>query len=452
MPNLLRLHDSGTEWSEINQASSGTTQWVWTDLDLYLDAIAAHPGTTVMETFTAIPCWAAGISQQNCTFSRVYTHGTNVIPTDLANNPSGGSPFFNAFVTAFVQHCSTNMNCVGPCPVHQTCNSTDLILYFDMWNEWDISDHWLKGAPPTGCGTSASACAQLLYDMIAPAVSIIHQYIPTAVILMPSATMGSPLTYQCDLAAWLNTENTNNGGTHISKVVNWHAYLTAGSGANTNTPEYQWANFGANFLAVQNSTSYSTNCGLPNGTSYDTHGWSSAPWVDSETNFIGNAGNYACPVTTTVPPPTGHYSETDCAGQIARWQLLHDSNSASGLFWYYGNTTIGNGPTTPVSYATVYTNLQDYLIGGTRNGSCSSSGTAPQVWTCNYTQGSTPVQFVWACTLGSNGYCTATTSTFPHSTTGTGFTSYRNLSSSDQTWHTISGNSVTIGAVPVELE
>ncbi len=259
MPNLLRLHDSITEWSEIvyqqesNSIVSGgcLTQCNWNDLDAYLDGIAAHPGTTAIETFASIPCWAAGFSLTNCpNKTNVYPHGTNYIPTDLASNPPGGSGFFNAFVTAFVQHCSPNLNCVGPCPHGVVCNATNLIQYFDLWNEWNMTGHWYQAAPPQGCGTTAAACAQLLYYMVAPAVAIIHQYIPNAIILMPSVTMGSPQTYQCDLAAWLNTENTNNNGTHISNVVNWHAYLTAGSGAATNTPEYQWNNFGKNFLAV----------------------------------------------------------------------------------------------------------------------------------------------------------------------------------------------------------
>src|SRR5258708_23026332 len=53
MPAGLRLHDSGTEWSEIEQTSGVYT---WTDLDVYLDALAGHlingRPRPVVETFT----------------------------------------------------------------------------------------------------------------------------------------------------------------------------------------------------------------------------------------------------------------------------------------------------------------------------------------------------------------------------------------------------------------
>jgi hypothetical protein len=169
MPNLLRLHDSGTEWSEIEQMKNTYT---WCDLNAYLDAIAAHLPRTVIEVFTAVPCWDTKVT--TCGIGD-YPHGTNYLPDDLT---STGSPAFNAFVTQFVQHCSTNMNCVGPCPQGQTCNSTNLIKYFDLWNEWDLNEHWMQGAPPNGCGTTASECGLELYYMVAPAVPIIKQYIP----------------------------------------------------------------------------------------------------------------------------------------------------------------------------------------------------------------------------------------------------------------------------------
>src|ERR1700678_1902673 len=53
-PGTIRLHDSGTTWQRL---TAGPEAYKWTNLDLWLDAIAAHQPRTVLFTFNRVPCW-----------------------------------------------------------------------------------------------------------------------------------------------------------------------------------------------------------------------------------------------------------------------------------------------------------------------------------------------------------------------------------------------------------
>lgn len=384
MPKLLRLHDSKTFWSAIQQSS---TTWSWTDLDAYLDLLAAHPGEIGAEQFTSVPCWDS--STGTCGIIANYPAGTNGYPSDLT---ASGSPSFNAFVTAFVQHCNANGHCVK-----------NYIPVYQMWNEWDLSVHWV--------GTM-----QQVYWMVAPAVAIIRGNVPNALIIMPSTTPDSDtgLGYATDFQNWLNYENTYG---RISDWIDWHVYLTHTS-STTFTPEQQTANYvtgAGNYLAMQNGTP----------------GWNMTPWINSETNFDAGTG-YACP---------SPYGEADCAGQIARWQILLDSNGASGLWWYYWNQTIGNGPTTPVSYATVYQTLQSLLAGGSFTAAATSDGNNPATWSAPFVEAGGQAA-VWLWTDSVNG---SKTYTVPN-----GYTDYRDLLGGTTT--VTSGQSITITTEPILLE
>src|SRR5580700_540581 len=54
-PGTLRLHDTGTQWANIEGGGAGVYQW--NNLDAWLDAIAAHQPLDVIEVFTWVPCW-----------------------------------------------------------------------------------------------------------------------------------------------------------------------------------------------------------------------------------------------------------------------------------------------------------------------------------------------------------------------------------------------------------
>jgi hypothetical protein len=272
--------------------------------------------------------------------------GTNIPPNDLKTT---GSPSFNNFVTEFVQHCSAAGNCAGNCPPGRICASTNLIRYYEMWNEWNTTVRW------TGTTTQ-------LYQMLAPAVQIIRANVANAVILTPSTTSGNVAQFK----AWLNLETTNG---RLSDRVVWHEYLF------DHSPEEEWTQFGAVYVSTQASLT----------------AWKNVPWADTETNFDVNT--YACPTT---------FSANDCTGQIVRWQLLHSSNGALNLNWFKWNETIGSNP----QYQTAYYYMMQYLVGGKFGGPCTSTGGSTPTWTCTFTKsdGVTAALWVWTPNEGGTNF------------------------------------------------
>jgi hypothetical protein len=388
---LLRLHDAGTYWSDLNP-SSGT--YDFTNLDAWLDVIAQHEPVAVSQVFTWVPCWD---STGTCGVEPVAKTGSNGIPIDLTTN---GSPAFNDFVTAFVQHCSPAGNCVK-----------NIIQYYEMWNEWNLPIHW------TNCGSTMAQCAQALYQMLAPAAQIIKANVPNAVIFTPSTTPESS-TYQCDFLTWLDLENTSG---RISDWVTWHVYLTTPSGSSTNLPETQWSNYNQNFLNIQAGGS-APGCSEPATTQ-----WASIPWANTETNFSGSTiVDYQCPPI---------YSAEDCTGQIVRWQILHDSNGASGLFWYYWLDTIGSNP----QYETAYYYMMQYMLGGKYTAAASSSD-GGTTWSAPFTESNGTVA-TWAWTTNEAG----TSYSVP-----SGVVDYKDLSGNTHTAAT--GQQITLSTEPYLFE
>jgi hypothetical protein len=381
-PGLLRLHDAGTHWASIDE---GNGVYYWSVLDQWLDLIAQHQPVKVIQTFSWVPCYLVGPTQ--CLAPPIAPDGTNVPPGDLT---ASGSPAFNAFVTAFVQHCSAKGNCVK-----------NLIRGYEMWNEWDIHFHWT--------GTMAQ-----VYQMVAPAVAIIRANVPNAIILTPSATPDSDtgLGYQADFQNWLNYENANG---RISDWIAWHSYLTV-TATTTNTPEVQWNKYNANYLAIQASTP----------------GWETTPWLNAETNFDGAPPpglNYTC--------PSKQFTPADCTGQIVRWQLLHASNGARAVAWYKWKPTIGLNS----QYETAYYSMMQYLAGGRFPSPCAVAATpwAP-TWTCNFTE-SSGTTALWVWTSSENG----TNFTVP-----SGYVDYRDLNGNKTT--VTAGQTIPISVEPIMLE
>ena len=379
-PGFLRLHDSDTFWSQLEPSPN---QYDWKALDIWLDTIAQHEPIDVSQVFMWVPCWDA----PTCVAPPVaQPNGTNAFPNDLT---ASGSPTFNSFVTAFVQHCSPAGNC-----------TKDIIKYYEMWNEWNQPVHW-TGTPLQ------------LYRMLAPAVAIIRQNVPNAVILSPSTTAGET-TYVNDLKTWLGNENQYG---KISDWVAWHLYLgDVNNAAATNTPEFQWQKYATNLIDAQQSVS----------------GWADVAYANTETNFHGQKADvpYTC--------SAAQYSADDCTGQIVRWQLLHTSFGASNVTWYKWNITIGSNP----QYAQAYYSMMQYLEGGKFTANCSftTDGGNNQIWSCPFTEASgTTALFVWTPTEGN-------TVAF---SVPSGFTDYKDLTGSTTT---ISGATINIGPEPIMFE
>jgi hypothetical protein len=373
-PGSLRLHDVYTSWSDLS-TGPGTYDWTW--LDTWLDMIAQHRPLQVIEVFSWVPCWNAN----TCEAPPVAPTGTNSPPLDLTQS---GSPAFNNFVTEFVQHCSAAGNCVGNCPPGKACASTNLITLYEMWNEWNTSVRW-------------SGSATQLYQMLAPAASIIRANVTNAVILTPSMTAGNASVF----TSWLNLESTKG---RISDWVAWHDYLVG------NTPEYEWG--------IQSAIYLSNQVSLP--------AWKSMPWADTETGF--NTHNYTC---------AAKFNAQDCAGQIVRWHLLHLSNGAQSLNWYRWNEIIGSKST----YETPYEFMMQYLTGGKFTGPCTSTvGQTPAIWTCKFSESSAKTA-LWVWTPSESG---------AQFTVPSGYVDYRDMSGG--TAPVYGGQSISVSTMPVMLE
>jgi hypothetical protein len=228
-PGLIRLWDSQVQWAGINTAAK---VYNWTRMDAWLDVIAAHQPRAVMYTFGHVPCWdGAGTCKNQA--------GENTNPSAPADLSVSGSPAFNAFVTALVNHCNPNGKCVK-----------DFIKYWEIWNEPNSATYW--------GGTIAQ-----LYQLAAPTVSIIKANVSGAQILTPPVSGGNTTW----MSSWLSTENTNG---RLSDIYAFHIYLQG------QTPEARYYGPVQNMVKLKNSTT----------------GWASTPWWNTETSFQSNT--YVC--------------------------------------------------------------------------------------------------------------------------------------------------------------
>jgi hypothetical protein len=222
-PGTVRLWQSGTEWALLQ---TGDNSYDWKYLDTWLDLIAEHQPTEVMYTFGLVPCWisAASCDGKGWGMRHNFSDGP---PRDLTSN---GSPAFEGFVTALVQHCSPAGHCVK-----------DYIKHWEMWNEANTPWFW--------AGTAAQ-----LYDMFKPVIPIIRNNIPGAVISTPPVCGGDTAW----MTSWMTLENTNG---RLSDVYGIHIYLES------DTPEQRLGTL-QRMLNTKNA-----------------NGWTTTPWMNSETNF-----------------------------------------------------------------------------------------------------------------------------------------------------------------------
>jgi len=224
-PGMIRLWDSQVQWHLLNP---GPGVYNWRTLDAYLDTIAAHQPRDAMYTFGYTPCWA---TKRACERS----WGSAFPPDDLA---AGGSPSFNAFVTALLGHCSPAGHCVK-----------DTIKYWELWNEANSPNYWGGTVPQ-------------LYQLMAPAVAMVRGKVPGALVLTPPVTRGDT-DWMRD---WLNQENSNG---RLSDIYSFHLYLQG-------KPPEPRAAIMKEMVELKNSTS----------------GWSDTPWMNSETSF--DAITFSC--------------------------------------------------------------------------------------------------------------------------------------------------------------
>jgi hypothetical protein len=223
-PGTTRLWDAGTSWAILQ---TGSNSYDWTNLDTWLDLVAAHQSTAVIFTFGHTPCF---IAKTACNSNLSQASGKYWSPSPPSDLTANGSNTFNAFVTALVQHCSVAGNCVK-----------DYIKYWEMWNEPNLTHYW-------------SGSVNQLYNMFKPAIPIIRANVPGAIVSTPPIC-GGDTTY---MASWLALENSNG---RLSDYYGFHSYLSGYE------PETR-INMIAHMIDTKNSA-----------------GWTTTPWMNTETNF-----------------------------------------------------------------------------------------------------------------------------------------------------------------------
>lgn len=362
-PGTVRLWSSGTDWADLQSAAN---TYDWFNLDTWLDLVAEHQPRQVMYTFGHVPCFIAGKVGIQC--EQWPNPWSPVPPTDLTQN---GSPTFNAFVTALVNHCSSAGHCVK-----------DYIKYWELWNEANLPTYW-EGTPTQ------------LYDMMKPAVAIIHDNIPGAIVSTPPVCGGEALWMQY----WLNLENTNG---RISDYYGFHIYML------DSEPETRMSEV-EKMVSTKNSS-----------------GWTTTPWMNTETNW-----------DHTTHECSSNFSQDDCNGQLVRWHVMQYAyqggvGGAVGIDWYFW-PSIEN-------YDTYYYTMMQWLVGSNFTVSCSTSG---NVWTCPLTESNgTAALVVWNAT-GNAQY-----------KPGTQYVDYKEMNGTygGTTVQISPGQTTTIGYVPIMFE
>ena len=367
-PGAVRLWDSGTSWS-ILQPSSNT--YDWTNLDTWLDLIAEHQPTTAMFTFGHVPCWAT--NGQQCS-NYGWDNWSSNPPTDLT---ASGSHSFNAFITQMVSHCSPAGHCVK-----------DYIKYWEGWNEANLSHYWN--------GTQLQ-----LYQLTKPAMAIIRGAIPGAIVSTPPAC-GGDVPW---MTSWVQLENSNG---RISDYYGFHVYLM-------DLPPETRINMVGRMVDVKNN-----------------NGWSSAPWMNTETNFV-----------TATDECSSQYSTEDCRGQLVRWHVLQYAyqGGPGGAFligWY-------NWPSinSSIDYDPYYYTMMDWLVGGTFKTSCTTTQKNGTLYTCPMTEANgTSALIVWN-TSGNVQYTPASE-----------YVDYKEMNGTygGTKVHISPGEKTTVGVIPVMFE
>jgi hypothetical protein len=273
-PGTLRMHDTGTTWQRL---TSGAGSYRWANLDLWLDAIAAHQPLAVLFTFNRVPCWNVREARSECMGRG--SPGSPDPPRDLTSN---GSPSFNEFVDAVTKHCSSAHHCVK-----------DYIKYFEMWNEPNAPRYW-NGTP------------EQLYDMVKPAAAIVRANVPGVQISTPAPFMAVNPDW---MDQWLALENKKG---RISDIYGFHVYLGPGDKwlTESNAPEKRYIENVVEMVNKKNNA-----------------GWTTTPWMNTETGFLGS-GPYYCPTDKGA-------TDAICSAFMSRWLIAQYGLGAQSIDWYW---------------------------------------------------------------------------------------------------------------------
>lgn len=300
-----RLWDARVAWPDIEPQKG---QWRFQTLDAYLALAAAH-GTDVIVPLGLSPRWASARPNEHS----VYQPGFAAEPRDLSD--------WREYVATVAAHC------IGR--VHA----------YEIWNEPNSKSFW-------------TGTMRQMIDLTREAWQTVHRIDPRAIIVSPSATLGSGVE-------WLSQFLADGGGQYVD-VIGFHLYVAP------QPPE-------AMVSLIQKVRSAMTE-----------HGFADKPLWNTE---------------STWPAPKPFPSESLEAAYLARAYILNWAAGVTRLYWYAWDnhaftaiqtTRADNETLTPAGQA--YGTIQKWLVGA-RIDSCGEDSS--HSWTCRLTRGETQEWILW---------------------------------------------------------
>jgi len=344
-------------------------QFNWQAFDEWMAALAAHPETTAIYTFTYTPPFAADATCRNSIVDTVYLNSS----CPPRQNEDGSMPEWVDFVAQVVNRAKGR------------------IKYYELWNEPNISLFWCfdtqlaPGTDRNGCDSQTNPrkmvrLAQVAYQKI-------HELDPTAVVLTPSSVINihGP---SCGLGTeWLDAYLAAGGGQWADAIA-FHGYLQGCPTANTSdtTPEHVQS-------AIRNIRNVLDRYGLGSLQIWDTESsWGDRSFKDRDAQAAWVARAYLIRWSAGVQ-----------RFAFYGW----DFGPFAGELWANGILPAG------VAYGELY----KWLVGATMTAPCTLSGA---LWSCPLirSNGNYRAIVVWKDTLDTD------TALY---TAPSGYTLYRDL-------------------------
>lgn len=330
--------------------------------------------------------------------------GCGIVPSDLplsagvawtGTPPSpGGSPSFNNFVTALVNHCSVAN------PTHCFYNEFNAV---EMWNEPNNNIF---------CNPGFCSIAQVLQMMFGAAPIIAAKMNGTGganqVLFQSIASTAS--------AAATNTVLSIESANGIrSNIVAFHQYWGPTS---SGLPEDQIG------VSLSIAAKRALNLGFP-----------AHPVRITEWGYQSNNAPYGC---------TSPWTLTDCYNQPVRWLVLLLSNGFQGADAYNWGINCLNVP----ACAAIFSQAQSYLVGGKFSSACT---TASNIYQCSFSEaGGITALFVWRKCVNDGTYANCSANGDHFIVPGGGYNNYRDMAGISHA--TTTGASIPISVSPIMLE
>ena len=300
-----RLWDARVAWPDIEPQKG---QWRFQTLDAYLALAAAH-GANVIVPLGLSPRWASARPNE----PSVYQPGFAAEPLDVGN--------WREYVAVVAAHCKGRVHA------------------YEIWNEPNSKAFW-------------TGSMRQLIQLTRVASLTIHRIDPSALVVSPSATLGSGVE-------WLSQFLAEGGGQYVD-VIGFHFYVAP------QPPE-------AMVPLIERVKSAMAQ-----------RGFSDKPLWNTE---------------STWPAPKPFPSEDLAAAYLARAYILNWAAGVSRFYWYAWDnhaftaiqtTQADNETLTPAGQA--YGTIQKWLVGA-RVDSCVEDSS--HTWTCRLSREEGPEWILW---------------------------------------------------------